>query len=135
MLAGRRAELDAVGRLLGGARAGRAGALLVCGEPGIGKTALLRAAAGSAEGMERLEARGLESEAELPFAGLLDLVRPLVGLLDRLPALQSAVLAAAVALGPRGPDPPDSGPGDRLAVCAAAHALVGHAAAARPHLI
>src|SRR4051794_29658347 len=134
MLAGRRAELETVERLLGGARAGRSGALLVCGEPGIGKTALLRAAA-EAEAAGRLDARGLESEGELPFAGLLDLVRPLLGLLDRLPAPQSAALAAAVALGPRGPDPPDAAPGDRLAVCAAAHALVGHAAAERPRLI
>jgi predicted ATPase len=75
----------------------RGAALLVRGEPGIGKSTLLVAARQRAEaaGMQILHTAGVQSEAELPFAGLHQLVSPLLGQLDRLPSPQrTAVLAA-----------------------------------------
>ena len=63
--------------LLGAARAGNGGSLVIRGEPGIGKTRLLDYTTERAAGMTVLEARGVESDAELAFAGLFDLFRPL----------------------------------------------------------
>lgn len=85
------------------ARLGTSTILLVRGEPGIGKTALLGDAADRAavEGMAVLSARGVESEAEVPFGGLLELLRPALDALDRLPAPQAAALHGALGLGPR----------------------------------
>ena len=70
MLCGRSEQLAGIGRLLGGMRSGRAGALVLRGEAGIGKTALLEAAADKAAGARVLGVAGVESEAELPFAAL-----------------------------------------------------------------
>jgi hypothetical protein len=72
----------------------------VRGEPGIGKTTLLRYAIGRAEGMRVLRARGVETEAELPFAGLHELLQPVVDLIGEIPESQAAVLRGALALGP-----------------------------------
>ena len=77
MLPGRAREIARVNGLLAAARAGSGGTLVVRGEPGIGKTRLLEHAAEQAAGMTVLEARGVESDAELAFAGLFDLFRPL----------------------------------------------------------
>jgi AAA ATPase domain len=85
MLQGRRIQQAAIDVLLGQADAGASGALVLRGEPGIGKTALLDYAADRASGqMPVLRAIGIESEAELPFAGLHQLVRPALGRLGAL---------------------------------------------------
>ena len=100
MLLGREHETALMDRLLDGAREGQSGALVVLGEPGIGKTALLDYAAGRAEGMTVLAARGIEAEAELPFVALADLLRPVLTSTERIPEAQAAALRAALALGP-----------------------------------
>jgi hypothetical protein len=100
MLLGREDERLALDRLLAEARAGRSGVLALVGEPGIGKTALLDHAAAQADGMLVLRARGVESEAEVPFAGLAELLRPALAALDRIPAPQADALAGALALAP-----------------------------------
>ena len=100
MLLGRELETARIDRLIDDARGGLSGALVLSGEPGIGKTALLEYASGRADGMTVLKARGIESETELAFAALSDLLRPAVGLLERIPAAQAAALQAALALGP-----------------------------------
>ncbi|WP_248963538.1 AAA family ATPase [Sphaerisporangium perillae] len=99
MLYGRADEQAAVERLVTRARTGTSGVLVVRGEPGIGKSALLEQAIGAAEGMRVLRGTGIESEAELPFAGLHLLLRPALGLLDRLPSPQQAALRGAFGLG------------------------------------
>src|SRR3954453_7880808 len=109
MLLGRDEERLALDRLLAEARDGRSGVLALVGEPGIGKTALLDHVAERAEGMRVLRARGVESEAEVPFAGLAELLRPALGELARIPRPQAAALGGALALRP------GSG-GDRFAV-------------------
>ncbi|MEV0250507.1 AAA family ATPase [Nocardia sp. NPDC050712] len=107
MLHGREAEQAEIDRLLIGAREGRSGALIVRGEPGIGKTALLDHAA--AQGIPTVRSSGIESEAELPFAALHLLLRPGLALTETLPARQRGALAAAFGLG-------DGAPADRMLV-------------------
>ena len=102
MLYGRRVECDALDRLLADARRSRSGVLVVRGEAGVGKSALLDHAAGRAEGMTVLRAAGVESEAELPFAALHQLLRPVLALAGRLPGHQAAALAGALGLEPAG---------------------------------
>src|SRR5258707_12961949 len=77
-LVGRKAELDALGELLGTARTSRSGVLVVRGEPGIGKSVLLDAVAARADGFYGAHAVGVESEMELPYAGLQQLWSPFV---------------------------------------------------------
>src|SRR5664279_1590586 len=108
MLLGRDRELAQLGHMLDEARSGPSSTVIVHGEPGIGKTALVDAVARTASGFTVLNARPLEAESELPFAGLADLLRPLLGLLDRIPPPQAAVLSGALAIGP-------ATPGDRFA--------------------
>ncbi len=98
MLIGREAERRVVGRLVAGARVGTSGVLLISGEPGIGKSALLAEATALAADLRVLRARGTESEREIPFGGLLQLLRPALGELDHIPAPQRDALAAALAL-------------------------------------
>ncbi len=123
MILSRGPELRALDELVAGVRAGRGGALLVRGEPGIGKTTLLAAIA-ERDDVTVLRARGVETEAELAFSALSDLLTPVASQLGSLPPPQSAALAAALALGP-------PAPGDRLAVCVA---TVGLLTAAGPVL-
>ena len=86
------------------ARGGSSAVLVVRGEPGIVKTALLDYAAGRAVGFRVVRAWGVESEMELAFAGLHQLCVPMLGRLDQLPGPQRDALA--VALGMReGPAP------------------------------
>jgi len=104
-MVGRRAECARIDLLLDTACRGLSGALVLRGEAGIGKSVLLRYAADRATEMRVLEAQGIESESELPFAGLSDLLRPSLDHLDSLPDAQSAALRGALALGP--PEPSD----------------------------
>jgi hypothetical protein len=136
MLYGRRAECDALDRLLADARRSRSGILVVRGEAGVGKSALLDHAAGRAEGMTVLRAAGVESEAELPFAALHQLLRPVLGLASRLPEPQAAALAGALGLGPAGERGADGGSEgrDRFLVSVAVLSLLAEAADARPVL-
>ena len=88
MLRGRRDELAVLDTLLDGARAGRSGVLVLRGEAGIGKTALLEHAIESAADATLLRAVGVESEMELAFAALHQLCAPVDDFVDRLPAPQ-----------------------------------------------
>ncbi|MFB4315203.1 AAA family ATPase [Actinomadura sp. 21ATH] len=99
-LYGRKAEEDAIAELLEGARSGASGSLVLRGEPGIGKTALLDHAAAAAGDMRLLRGTGVEYEAELPFSGLQLLLRPALGSLGTLPGPQREALAGAFGLGP-----------------------------------
>jgi len=98
MLCGRSEQLAAIDQLLGGMRSGRAGALVLRGEAGIGKTALLEAAADKAAGARVLRVTGVESEAELPFAALHALLRPALDQIGALPGRQAAALRGAFGL-------------------------------------
>jgi hypothetical protein len=98
MLLGRGAEQQVVDGLLRQARGGRSAVLVLRGEPGIGKTALLDYAQASAPGMTVLRCVGIEAEHEFPFAGLHQLLGPCLGLLDRLPEPQAAALRSAFGL-------------------------------------
>src|SRR5581483_5460071 len=100
MLLGREGELNRIRRLLDDARDGRSGVLALVGEAGIGKSALLEAAAGLADGMLLLRARGVPSEAQIPFASLFELLRPALDCLDRIPEPQAEALESALALRP-----------------------------------
>jgi DNA-binding CsgD family transcriptional regulator len=98
VLYGRDVERARIDALLSEARSARSGVLVVRGEAGIGKSALLdHAVAGSGE-LPVLRAAGVESESELAFAGLHQLLRPVLGLLSRLPEGQAAALASALGL-------------------------------------
>src|SRR4051794_3232854 len=98
--------MEQVEALLAAARSGRSAALVLSGSAGLGKTALLRAAAALADeqGFRVLEATSRESEAELAFAGLAELLTPVLDLRDRLPAAQAAALDSALALAPEAGD-------------------------------
>ena len=100
MLFGRNPETAALDTLLASAREGRSAVLAITGEAGIGKTALLEHAAAGATGMRVLRARGIESEAQVPFGGLLELLRPALGSLEAIPKPQSDALGGALALRP-----------------------------------
>jgi len=128
VLLGRDDECDRIERLLKRARGGRSGAILLLGEAGIGKSALVEYAAGRAAGMTVTRALGVESEAELSFGGLLELSRPLLGRLAQLPDRQQAVLRSAIELGA-------GEPAGKFAVGAATLSLVAAAAEDRPVLV
>ena len=98
MLIGRETETAGLGKLLHAAHLGTSGALVLRGEAGIGKTALLEQAAATAEGFRVLRATGIESEAELPFAALHQLLRPLEDRIDRLAEPQARALSGALGL-------------------------------------
>lgn len=98
------------------------------GEPGIGKSTLLAEARRRAEGLRVLSAHGVESEHELAFGGLIELLAPLADLLPRLPAPQRNALATALAL-------EHGAPPDRFAVGAAVLGLIGVAAEDRGGLL
>jgi DNA-binding CsgD family transcriptional regulator/tetratricopeptide (TPR) repeat protein len=100
MLLGRDHERTQIEWALTQARSGESATLALVGEPGIGKTALLDHAARRAEGMSVLHARGVQSEAQIPFASLLELLRPALVMLDQLPRPQAVALESALALRP-----------------------------------
>ncbi|WP_242454666.1 helix-turn-helix transcriptional regulator [Bailinhaonella thermotolerans] len=95
---GREPEADAIAALLAGARRGESGALVLRGEPGIGKTALLDHAEAVAGGPRLIRGAGVESEAELAFSGLQSMLRPALGRLPALPVPQRAALESAFGL-------------------------------------
>jgi DNA-binding CsgD family transcriptional regulator len=125
VLSGRETECARLDQLLAEAHEGQSAVLVLRGEPGIGKSALLNYAAEHAEGCRVLRAVGVEWELELPFAGLHQLC---VGLLERrarLPAPQAEALATAFGLS-SGPQP------DRFLVGLAVLSLLSDAAAEHP---
>jgi hypothetical protein len=127
-LVGRAGELASIEAVLAGARRGEPAALLLHGEPGVGKTALLRAATARGDDLRVLGATGIEAESELAFAGLTELLGPIVAHRSALPRVQAAALEGALGLS-------DATVGDPLTVFAAALALVDLAAAQAPVLI
>ena len=94
-----RAEVDAA---VAAARAGRSSVLVISGEPGIGKSALLDHAVGTAPDLHPVRVRGVEAESNAPFSALHQVVRPFLDRLDELPEPQRQALSAACALVPRG---------------------------------
>jgi DNA-binding CsgD family transcriptional regulator len=101
----RRSEREALDRLLEAVRGGQSQVLVVSGEPGVGKTALLESAISSASGFRVIRAVGVESEMELPFAALQQLCAPMLDRLERLPVPQQDALG--VAFGLRAGEAPD----------------------------
>jgi DNA-binding CsgD family transcriptional regulator len=126
---GRRAEREAVEQVLVQARSGRSGALVVRGEAGIGKTALVDQAreAAASSGFRVESSVGVEAEAQFAFAGLHQLCSPLLGRLAKLPDPQQAALGVAFGLR-AGPAP------DRFLVGLATLTLVAEVAEERPLL-
>src|SRR3954465_14071190 len=104
-LLGRRRECEALDRLVATVRAGRSAVLVIRGEAGVGKSALLAYLVERASGCRVARAAGVESEMELPFAGLHQLCGTMLDRLDRLPARQRDALATA--FGMSAGDPPD----------------------------
>ncbi|MET0448352.1 MAG: ATP-binding protein, partial [Aeromicrobium sp.] len=128
MLVGRDPERRALARLAAAARVAEAGVLVVVGEAGLGKTALLDELADEAVGLRVLRARGSESERDLAFGGLDQLVRPLLHLLGEIPVPQARALEIALALRP-------GDRADRFAISAATLSLLGRAAEEQPVLV
>src|SRR5688500_12021664 len=124
---GRAEERAAIAALLDDARAGRSGALVLLGEPGVGKSMLLADAVRRADGMRVLRAAGVETEVDLPFAGLHQLLRPVLDLVDRLPSRQAAALLGALGLVEHRSE-------DRFLVAVAALSLLSEAAEDGPVL-
>ena len=124
-LTDRRAECDVLGRLVAAVRAGESRALVVHGEPGVGKTALLEYLAGQASGCRVAHAGGVQAEMELAFAVLHQLCAPMLDRLERLPAPQRDALRTAFGLS-AGPAP------DRFLIGLAALGLLSEMAGERP---
>ena len=95
---GRRRECQALDRLLESVRAGQSRVLVLRGESGVGKSALLEYLAGNASGCRVARAAGVESEMPLAYAGLHQLSGPMLDLRERLPAPQRDALATAFGL-------------------------------------
>jgi DNA-binding CsgD family transcriptional regulator len=105
-LRGRDAELGALDRLLRAVRSGESRALVLCGEPGVGKTALLEHLSERASGYRMARAAGVHADMELPFAGLHLLCATMIDRLERLPDPQREALRTAFGLSAgRAPDP------------------------------
>ena len=124
-MAGRRAECEALDQLVAAVRAGDSRALVVHGEPGAGKTALLEYLAGQAHGCLVLRAVGVQTEMELAYATLHQLCAPLLDHLGSLPEPQRDALRTAFGLIPRPPP-------DQFLVGLAVLSLLSEAAGQRP---
>src|SRR3954447_25386980 len=127
VLLGRAGERRRLDRLLDNVRGGQSAVLVIRGEAGVGKTALLHYCARQASGVRVARIAGVESEMELAFAGLHQLCAPMLGRLGELPAPQRAALSVALGLA-AGPAP------DRFLVALAALSLLSEVAAQRPLL-
>ncbi|MDX6492017.1 MAG: hypothetical protein QOD43_2262, partial [Gaiellaceae bacterium] len=129
VLYGRDPEVGFLSDLVDGVPIG-GGAALVRGDPGIGKSALLAAATARAtgQGMQVLSAVGVESEARLPFGGLHQLLRPILGLAEGLPARQRAALLAGFGMS-------DESAPELFLIGLATLELIGDTAASSPALL
>jgi DNA-binding CsgD family transcriptional regulator len=121
----RDSERDVLERLVAGVRAGQSCVLVLRGDAGVGKTALLRHLSAAASGCRIARAAGVESEMELAFAGLHALCAPMLGRLEHLPSPQRDALSTAFGLS-AGPPP------DRFLVGLAVLSLLADAAEERP---
>ncbi|WP_373103495.1 ATP-binding protein [Streptomyces rubrogriseus] len=126
-LFGRREETAVLDGLLTQARGGSGGALVVWGEPGIGKSALLRHVHGQAAGFVRLSHSATRPESDLAFAGLHGLLRPLADRVELLATAQAAAVRTALGL--------SGEPTDRLVVGAAVLSLLRGLAERQPVLV
>jgi hypothetical protein len=126
---GRDEELDRINALLDAAREGLAGCIVIEGEPGIGKTTLLDAAAEMATGFRCLSTTGIEVEAVLDHAALLELLGPVKDRLTDVPAAQADALASAMGWGPAGTI------AERFLVAAGTLSLLAAAAERKPVLV
>src|SRR5690242_20794644 len=97
-LVGRRDEQQQLAELCDRARTGHSGVLVVYGEPGLGKTALLADALADAEGLRTIHIGGAESEMELAYAGVQQLCGPILANIDGLPDPQKNALRVALGL-------------------------------------
>jgi hypothetical protein len=95
---GRSIERDLLDGLLARVRAGESEALVIRGEAGVGKTALLRYAARQASGFQVAQLTGVEAEMELPFAGVHQLCTAIPNRIEALPAPQKGALTTALGL-------------------------------------
>ena len=127
VLLGRASEREALDRLLENVRGGQSAVLVIRGEAGVGKTALLHHCARQASGFRVARVAGVESEMELPFAALHQLCAPMLDRLDALPEPQQAALCVALGLA-SGAAP------DRFLIALAALSLLAEVAAERPLL-
>src|SRR2546423_7417723 len=93
---GRPGERELLDELLENVRGGQSAVLVIRGEAGVGKTALLQYCARQASGFRVAQIAGIESEMELPFAGLHQLCAPMLARLDALPEPQQAALRVAL---------------------------------------
>lgn len=125
MLVGREDERRRLESLVSGARLGQSGVMLIAGEPGIGKTALLEHTASLSEGMTVVRVTGTDFEQELGYGGLSQLFGPFRGDLELLPEPQRTALLVALNL-VSGPAP------DRFAVGAATLGVLTRHAEHRP---
>src|SRR5919202_3913795 len=126
-LYGRDAELARIGAVLDGARASRSGALVLRGEAGAGKSALLAQARSAAGDMRVLASSGVQSEAQLPFAALHQLLRPVLPAIEALPEIQARALRGALGLARAAAE-------HRFVVSIAVLSLLAEAAEERPVL-
>ncbi|WP_262401711.1 AAA family ATPase [Actinomadura sp. CNU-125] len=122
MLYGRSAEISALDEAISRARDGSGGAVVLRGEAGAGKTALLDAAVARGGAMRVLRATGVESESDLAFAALHQVLRPVAGSLEALPEPLRAAVGAALGLAA-------GGAGDRFLLGAGVLSLLAEAAA------
>ncbi len=128
MLVGRDHEHERLRIVLANAAQGRPEALVIRGDPGMGKTRLLRAAAEGADDLRIIRVDGHEAETDIPYAALSMLLGPLIHGLPGLPDAQATALKAALDLGP-------AVHGDRLGVAAATLTLLANSADERPLFI
>ena len=129
MIIGRQDELDRLAALVRGARAGAGGVVLVRGEAGIGKSALLAAAVAAAPPHLRvLRCRGLEADTAVPFLALTELLTPVADAVEELEPFRAAVLRGALGLGP-------PAPADPLAIWSACLGVLDVASATTPLVV
>lgn len=127
MLYGRARECTQIDQLLAAARERRSQALVVRGEPGIGKSALLGYAAEQASGLQILRTAGIQAESQLPFAAVHNLLLTVLDRADAIPERQNAALLSAFGLGPATAE-------DRFLISLAVLSILAEVAEAAPLL-